>query len=261
MSRSRSRLSIKVIDLYSPRKLLSTLSDNDSIYLFEARRYHPSCGQMGGVAGSGLGPGLGVRVGVDVGGESTQSQPGSVQSESCSVSRSVSMSNTEMHDGHVTYATLSPSVSQSFSSAASSSSSSLSLPVTRSPSLSTTSNLAMSRSRSHIDVGHEKREREGEDNGDVKTSNMKTKPRLFSLLADSREDEIRGKESGDYGDANQTDAGVEKSINYSGNVSYSSSMEVVPEDRKKHSWREEKEASDQMKERKEYREGEKVVGV
>jgi hypothetical protein len=35
---------VKIVDLYNFRKVVGSLSDNDSIYLFQVRNYHPCCG-------------------------------------------------------------------------------------------------------------------------------------------------------------------------------------------------------------------------
>ena len=46
----RSKTSMKIVDLYSSRKLLVSLFDTDSVYLFQVKRYHPSCGLSGRAA-------------------------------------------------------------------------------------------------------------------------------------------------------------------------------------------------------------------
>lgn len=41
---TRSRASVKIVDLYSSKKTVNSLSDNNSIYFYQVRRHHPSCG-------------------------------------------------------------------------------------------------------------------------------------------------------------------------------------------------------------------------
>ena len=40
----RSKVSVKIVDLYSSRKVIATIQESDSIYLFQVRRWHASCG-------------------------------------------------------------------------------------------------------------------------------------------------------------------------------------------------------------------------
>ena len=42
---TRSRASVKIVDLYSSKKFVSSLSENNSIYFYQVRRHHPSCGK------------------------------------------------------------------------------------------------------------------------------------------------------------------------------------------------------------------------
>ena len=40
----RSKVSVKIVDLFSSRKVIATIQENDSIYLFQIRKWHASCG-------------------------------------------------------------------------------------------------------------------------------------------------------------------------------------------------------------------------
>ena len=40
----RSKVSVKIVDLFSSRKVIATIQESDSIYLFQVRKWHASCG-------------------------------------------------------------------------------------------------------------------------------------------------------------------------------------------------------------------------